>query len=198
MAETKVKKDRIEQLNITDIICIIGDVKTGMQPSDHNGWIKLDGRLKSTLTTTQQENATALGIGVNLPDATNSFLVQNGTTLGSVNGSNTRTIAQNQLPNVTLSGTTSNSGNHVHNFASWDFASTTNGGPFYNPIGRFTNTFSVQNTGSVSVGNLQGVQPGGNHNHTISNINLNGGVTQELLDITPQILSVNTFIYLGN
>lgn len=65
----------------------IGDIKTGIQSTDHNGWVKLDGRLKSSLTTTQQSQATSLGIGSNLPDATNSHLIQNGTTLGSVKGS---------------------------------------------------------------------------------------------------------------
>ena len=32
----------------------LGDVKTGIQTGDHNGWVKLDGRLKSTLTASQQ------------------------------------------------------------------------------------------------------------------------------------------------
>lgn len=31
-----------------------GDVKTGFQSADHSGWVKLDGRLKSLLTATQQ------------------------------------------------------------------------------------------------------------------------------------------------
>jgi len=57
-----------------------GDIKTGIQSGDHNGWVKLDGRLKSALSGTQQAQATSLGIGANLPDATNAFLVQNGST----------------------------------------------------------------------------------------------------------------------
>jgi acetyltransferase-like isoleucine patch superfamily enzyme len=32
----------------------LGDVKTGIQTGDHNGWVKLDGRLKSNLTASQQ------------------------------------------------------------------------------------------------------------------------------------------------
>jgi hypothetical protein len=93
----------------------IGDIKTGIQSTDHNGWVKLDGRLKSSLTTTQQSQATSLGIGSNLPDATNSHLIQNGTTLGSVSGNNTKTIAQDQLPNVQLGGNTNTTGAHTHN-----------------------------------------------------------------------------------
>jgi hypothetical protein len=46
-----------------------GDVKTGFQTADHNGWIKLDGRAKSTLSSSQQTQATSLGIGTNLPNA---------------------------------------------------------------------------------------------------------------------------------
>lgn len=154
----------------------IGDVKTGFQSSDHNGWIKLNGRAKSTLTSTQQAQATALGIGTNLPDATNSFLVQNGTTLGSVSGSNSKTIAQNNLPNVTLNG-----------------------------------RIGVSDVGVtvVSGGNIKSMKEANNNwcvdvpdRYTnisdIIQVPLNGGVTQQSLDITPKSLSVNTFIYLGN
>lgn len=81
-----------------------GDVKTGIQTADHNGWVLLNGRLKSSLATSQQAQATSLGIGTILPNATNTFLVQNGGTLGNVTGSNTITIAQNQLPNVNFEG----------------------------------------------------------------------------------------------
>jgi hypothetical protein len=153
---------------------IFGDVKQGIQSADHNGWVKLDGRLKSGLTATQQTQATTLGIGTNLPNASNSFLVQNGTTLGSVSGSNTRTIAQNQLPNVTYTGAI----NQLANGAT--VLSTASG------------VFSMVNPGNA--GNATGSGP--THNFNLS-IPLNGGVTQQALTITPQSLSVNMFIYLG-
>jgi hypothetical protein len=38
----------------------------------------------------------------------------------------------------------------------------------------------------------------GNHNHTITTSSINGGVSQQVLDVTPKSLSVNTFVYLGN
>ena len=79
-----------------------GDIKTGVQTADHQGWVKLDGRATTSLTSTQQAQATALGFGANLPDATNSVLMQNGTALGSVAGSNAKTISQANLPNVNL------------------------------------------------------------------------------------------------
>ena len=151
-----------------------GDIKQGIQSTDHNGWVKLDGRLKSSLTSTQQAQATALGIGANLPNAANSYLVQNGTTLGSVSGSNTVTIAQNQLPNVTYSG-------HLYQVAHGAYIGATADG-----------VFSQSSTGNA--GNATG---GGSTNNFSMNIPLNGGVTQQPLNITPQSLSVNMFIYLG-
>jgi hypothetical protein len=36
------------------------------------------------------------------------------------------------------------------------------------------------------------------HNHTATSTSINGGVTQQSIDITPRRLVVNTFIYLGN
>ena len=35
------------------------------------------------------------------------------------------------------------------------------------------------------------------HNHTATSTSINGGVTQQTIDITPRKLVVNTFIYLG-
>lgn len=153
-----------------------GDIKTGIQTNDHNGWIKLNGRLKSTLTSTQQTQATSLGIGTNLPDASNSFLVQNGTTLGSVSGSNSKTIAQNNLPNITLTGrigvsdgtivAVSSGTTKSMKEANWNWTADV--------PDRYTN------------------------NSDIIQVPLNGGVSQQSLDITPKSLSVNTFIFLGN
>ena len=152
-----------------------GDVKTGIQTNDHGGWVKLDGRAKSTLTATQQSRATTLGIGVNIPNASNSVLMQNGTTLGSVSGTNTKTIAQDQLPDVTFTGSIL----HVAHGAVIASSAT----------GVFTRT-----SGS-SWGNAGG---GGVTENFYLSIPLNGGVTQQSFDVTPRSLSINTFIYLGN
>jgi len=51
---------------------IIGDTKEGFQISDHNGWIKLDGRAISSLTSTQQTQASTLGFTSNLPNEKSS------------------------------------------------------------------------------------------------------------------------------
>ena len=159
-----------------------GDVKTGFQSADHNGWIKLDGRLKSSLTSSQQTQATALGIGTNLPNATNAFLVQNGGTIGAVSGSNSRTISQANLPNINFpTATTSYNGDHSHTF--------------YHPQGDQNYNNGSGNTwwgGSWGYG--AGTSTNGAHTHTVT---VSSGGSGTALDITPQSLTVNTFIYLG-
>ena len=152
-----------------------GDVKTGFQATDHSGWIKLNGRLKSSLSSTQQTQSTALGIGTNLPDASNAFLVQNGTTIGSVSGSNSITIAQNQLPNVTWTGS---------------IIDVAHGAAI---IAAASGVFTRYN------GSSWGNASGGGVTETFTlNIPLNGGVTQQAINTTPKSLSENSFIYLGN
>jgi hypothetical protein len=100
-----------------------GDVKNGVQATDHNGWVILDGRLKSSLSATQQSIATALGMGTNLPDATHAYLVKNNTTLGSVSGSDTKTISQSNLPNISFVGTTDS---YTHNHEIGDGSNANN------------------------------------------------------------------------
>ena len=159
-----------------------GDVKTGFQSADHNGWIKLNGRLKSSLSSTQQAQATALGIGANLPNATNSFLVQNGTTIGSVTSSNSKTISQANLPNINFpTATSSYNGDHSHSFT------RPNGDQNYN--NGSGNTWWGGSWGSTNY-----TSTNGGHTHTVT---VSSGGSGTALDITPQSLSVNTFIYLG-
>jgi hypothetical protein len=49
-----------------------GQITQAIWSSDFNGYIKLDGRAKTSLTAAQQAQATALGIGANLPKADNT------------------------------------------------------------------------------------------------------------------------------
>lgn len=196
-----------------------GDVKTGIQTGDHNGWVKLDGRLKSTLSTSQQTQATALGIGANLPDATNAVLMQSSGTLGTVTGSMSATIAQNQLPNITPSitvnstvATMQNAGYHDHPIrvvpnATGGYASF-GLGPLAFKSGMAPTTEAdadtTDRTGSASYVTTGIIGSAGEHGHTIdahahsaSATSINGGVTQQAIDKTPRSLVVNTFIYLG-
>ena len=160
-----------------------GDIKTGIQSGDHNGWVKLDGRLKSTLTSTQQIQASALGIGNNLPDATNAFLVQNGTTLASISSANTKTITQANLPNVNFTGTAESNGGHTH---------TIN----FNTSTPLTGSWAVYGGGAAgyTIAGNPTTSTSGAHTHTVSVASGGSGIA---LDITPKSLSVNTFIYLG-
>ena len=148
----------------------VGDIKQGFQASDHNGWIKLDGRLITSLSSSQQTNAISLGFSTNLPDAKSSVLMQNDSTLGSVTGSNTKTISQSNLPNINLTGTA------IFNDSKSFNSETGNGNSAF---GSTTPIANYAITKNVSV-----------------NVPLGGSDTP--LDITPQTLSVNTFVYLGN
>jgi hypothetical protein len=193
-----------------------GDIKTGIQSGDHSGWIKLDGRSKSSLSATQQAQATALGISTSLPDATDAVLVQSSGSLGSVTGSMSRTLAQNQLPNITPTITVNNTtatmqtaGAHEHSISvvsssiggyaagnpsafKKDMAPTTEANADLTDRGGG----SLVNTGIIgSAGNHSHVIDA--HGHTASSNSINGGVTQQTIDITPRKLVVNTFIYLG-
>jgi hypothetical protein len=195
----------------------LGDVKTGIQTGDHNGWVKLDGRLKSTLTASQQTQATVLGIGANLPDATNAVLMQSSGTLGTVTGSMSATIAQNQLPNIaptiTVNSTVStmqNAGNHDHSIriVPSSTGGYANGNPsaFKNGMMPTTEVDAdlTDRIGSASYINTGIIGSAGTHTHTMdahthsaSATSINGGVTQLAIDKTPRSLVVNTFIYLG-
>jgi len=191
------------RMSMSSEINSIGDVKTGMQSADHSGWVKLDGRAKSTLTTSQQTEATTLGIGDNLPDANNAYLVQNGGTLGVVTGANSKTISRTNLPNVNI--TTTQSGDHQHVLP---FASNTPNTSFdYHSFVYGTSDETAASSGQrVEMfmdhdnSKAEGTEKHylnkaeGDHTHTS---NLNGNVTQTSLDITPKSLSINTFIYLG-
>ncbi|WP_300568396.1 hypothetical protein [Flavobacterium sp.] len=160
-------------------VSTVGDVKYGYQSVDHTGWILLNGRLKSTLTASQQAKATLLGIGANLPNiADKSIVGVSGTkALNTSNGNASVTINQNQLPNVTL--TTSNDGAHTHN-------SGVSTGYFL-----LTGSTSILNAASDTAN----TSTSGSHSHTTSSIN--GNVTQQSLNIQNPYLALNGFIYLG-
>lgn len=168
-----------------------GDVKQGLQAADHSGWIKLDGRLKNSLTPTQQAQATALGLGVNLPNANYAYLVQ-GPTLGVVAGSNSRTLTQSNLPNISL--TAASAGAHQHPIGTRaNDGGYANGAPnaFHTGILSPTNADITDrvNTGTATTGIIKSA---GAHTHSVPL-----GGSGAAIDISPQSLGVNTFVYLG-
>ncbi len=197
-----------------------GDVKTGFQSADHNGWVKLDGRARSSLSSTQQAQATLyLGSGTNLPDASNAVLMQSSGSLGSVTGSMSTTLAQNQLPNISPSITVNSTVATMQDAGSHDHPvnvvpNSTGGYASVNPIafktGVAPNPMNESYSDITDRGNSASlittgiIGSAGNHNHTInshghtaSSSSINGGVTQQAIDITPRRMIVNTFIYLG-
>lgn len=202
----------------------VGDIKTGLQTVDHNGWIKLDGRLKSTLTASQQTQANLLGIGTNLPDANNAVLMQTGSTLGSVAGENSKIIAQNNLPNVSFTGTAATAGDHFHSIDPPNTETAINGYHSHS-IGRRSNSDSGaydtndgrrwENSASTTDRAYYGTfetAGAGNHSHSVDiaafnsassgshshTVTVSSGGSGVAFDITPRRLSVNTFVYLGN
>ncbi len=164
----------------------IGDIKSGFQTADHAGWVKLNGRLKSTLTATQQAQATALGIGANLPDATDKVLKQKSAGINTTGGNlqDSVAIVQANLPNITLS--TNIAGAHTHNATIYPVGYSNGGG-----------SIQVWNNadGGGSVTNTTGIVSAGSHQHTVS---LNTTGTLKQLYVENAYLSVNMFIYLGN
>lgn len=149
----------------------IGDAKSGFQTGDHNGWILLDGRLKTALTPTQQANATTLGIGVNIPNATGRCFTQ-GTLLTQIGSA---TIAQNQLPNV---------------------SPTISSMPVVIGGNQNTDSSSSGISGVMGWENATSGLSGWPLNTSYSTSSINGGVTQQ--SFIPASIGVNQFIYLGS
>ena len=167
----------------------IGAVKTSYQSTDHAGWVRLDGRAKTALSATQQTRATALGIGTNLPSDDGRILtgITTGQALGQATNPGAITIAQNNLPNVTL--TTTAGGAHTHAVsATLSFTSAPSLGP--GPQGLPNATSSPNNSLSATASTTTNA-----HTHTFP---LNGGVTQQPLTVPPPpAIALNFFVYLG-
>ena len=89
-------------------------------------------------------------------------------------------ILQNQLPDVTLS--TSTNGAHTHTAGtSSTYLLNLTGSVGYQILNSTTNTSSTSSSGS--------------HSHTTSSIN--GGVTQQALNVQNPYMAINGFVYLG-
>jgi hypothetical protein len=161
----------------------IGDIKHSAVSNDHSGWYLLDGRLISQLSPKAQTEAIALGFSTNLPNARNKFLkTKNNETIGAAVLANT-SLTQANLPNVTFTGTTNNTGSHSHSFV--DRASgTTNStvGPDNNGIS--DDAFQSGTTGSS-----------GAHTHSFS---VSTGGSASPIDFKPSYMVTNIFVFLGN
>jgi hypothetical protein len=163
----------------------IGDIKYGMQPTDHNGWIRLDGRPLNILTLIQQTEAMSLGLITNLPDAVDrTLMLRNTGNIGDVGGTNSFQIQQQHLPNITFTGATTVNGIHSHTIQ--DRHSTlTNGRGVSTPIRALRDR--IPNTRTTS--------SNGDHLHTAT---VSTGGSDTPINYTPSFLNVNVFVYLGN
>lgn len=162
----------------------IGDIKNGVQPTDHSGWYVLDGRTTGGLSTTAQAAAATLGFGGNLPDATNRVLKHpnGGQAIGDTGGQINTTLIQANLPNITFpAATTNNNGNHRHTIP----RTVANARAQWN---------SDNNLRSYSNGANTNTSTTGNHTH---NVTVSSGGSDQSFERYQPYLVVNTFIYLG-
>ncbi len=173
-----------ETVNNASDLDFVGDLKYALRTTDHDGWFKLDGAsyTSHSMTQSQQNAATSLGFSGSLPNLTNAYLSQKGG-LGGFSGSNTATLVRTNLPDVTLTGTTSTGGSHTHGLrfgqVNGDDYSLLDGG------------------GGSFVGNEPApVLAGGDHNHTFTTSSLNSS-PQTPISTTPLTYSANLFVYLG-
>jgi len=164
-----------------------GDIKSGFQGTDHSGWVRLDGRLVSTLSATQIAVAASLGFNTALPNATDAYPVQKTGTLGTMVGSNTKTISQANLPSVNFSGSTTG-GDHAHT-AYGSFSRPRGDQSWSNGGGSSWWGWSNGVTQSVSV-----TVNSSSHTH---GVNVSSGGSNTPMDIQPRGMLVNMFVYLG-
>ncbi|WP_408023304.1 hypothetical protein [Tenacibaculum sediminilitoris] len=107
-----------------------------------------------------------------------------------MSGSNTKTIAQNNLPNVAPTISMSFAGNHTHTMNINSSGPGGGGDRAWFAVNGVTNNAADLGAGATELS--------GNHTHDATASSINGGVAQADLDITPKTLSTNTFVYLGD
>jgi len=162
----------------------IGDIKSSINTTDHDGWYLLNGRNISDLPTAAQTHATELGYNTVIPDSRDRMIKGINTateTPGSIGGSNSYTIARVNFPNVTIAGNTASAGAHTHTYtnrgvALWHYVAGNQAAI------RFAST-ETRTTGAA-----------GNHAH---NISVASGGTQTPITQYPKHFVVQYFVYLG-
>lgn len=197
----QVVADNTGKLQIGTTAYTPGDIKNSILTADHQGWIKLDGRAVTAFTTTQRAQLNTLGFTTNIPNATNTVLMQSAQPVGTVTGSMQKSITQANLPNVNFpTATTTTTGNHSHGHnvpaTPGNFGLLRRSEEGQNNTSRNTDTVgSGDEPNLVTVPGALVINNSGNHNHTVT---VNSGGSNIPLDITPRSLSVNVFLYVGN
>jgi hypothetical protein len=173
---------------------ILGDVKSGFQTADHNGWVKLDGRAVSTLTASQQTNAASLGFTANLPNAGGAVPMQDGSAMGTVTGSMAKTITRANLPAFDMSA--ASAGGHAHSFPGRYGAPDKDFVGWANTAGtRWGSTMVLGRSSAAGGGTFdlgETMNTGGAHTHVVAS-----GGSGTALDVTPKRMSINYYVFLG-
>lgn len=90
----------------------LGDVRWTTTAGDSTGYYRLNGRAAAALDARAQAGLTSLGLAA-LPNAAGRSIRRRGA-MGSTGGASTFSIAQANLPNITLTGNIASSGTHGH------------------------------------------------------------------------------------
>lgn len=170
----------------------LGEIKYGMQKADHSGWYILNGRTTASISSAIARNNAITLFGSVLYDSRNRYIKDTNETPGTINGSNTYTLTQSNMPSYSVvSGLTGSSGNHNHTdtdnylgFPGNNVAARTGLRINANATYYFTNT-STTATASTNTWN---------HNHTASG---STGGSGQAFSIEPMYLTANVFVYLG-
>lgn len=178
---------------------VIGDIKESFSTADHDGWYLLDGRSKSALSATAQNNATAIGFGANIPNAADKFLKGKASaeSLMAVGGSNSVVLTQSNLPNVVFNGTSNLTGAHTHNYDDKVHSVPENLNVVTSLLGILSGIGLVilnNSVGSDTVSTATSTSAtSGNHTHTAT---VNTGGTNTPIEKISHLVA-NTFVYLG-
>lgn len=171
-------------MSVTNDLPKLGDIKSSIVTTDHDGWYTLNGRNISTLPVPVQNNAATLGFTTQLPNTSDRILKgkNNVELIAATGGASNYSLTQANLPAYTITGTTTSAGAHTHSYVnngntSWNY----NAGTL--PATLFVTTLESRTT-----------QAAGDHSHTIS---VSSGGSGTAVSQYPKNISVQYFIYLG-
>lgn len=190
----------------------VGDIKTGIQTTDHDGWYLLDGRSLLTLPAGAQINAATLGIVGTLPDLSDRIDKTNTgvESIFATGGGSSQTLAQANLPSYNLTGNTSSDGAHTHT-VTIDSAGDHQHNAQQQNIGLGKKGFTSSNSNKDSIIVKDGAvalsfDPNGLHTHNMTfdnsaththTVSVSSGGSGTSFSIMQPYMVVNRFIYLG-
>lgn len=182
-----------------------GDLKYSVQQTDHNGWLKCDGRSLDRSLYPELFNIIGTSFGsvdsetFNLPDCRGRVLgiIGQGTgltnrNLGVLTGNESHTLTISEMPIHNHTGTTDSSGAHTH-------TSNANGGTLGLSSSNGNNTASDGLDFTTGEPNLYAtpaalsIDSGGAHTHTFTTTSVGGGNSHNIMQ--PTIFISNIFVF---